>query len=115
MSRGRKSKTNSPSLGLAGFSSSPASARSGWAKVAKETLSPKFDLMNSESLVCSSSGVGKGGFWFIKKKGRRTLGVKKKRNILTGHVKFVIPIRRGAERDLALAIHAFFPTENANC
>ena len=31
-------------------------------KLAKETLSPKFDFMNSESFDCSSSGDGKGGF-----------------------------------------------------
>ena len=36
---------------LAGFSSLSASARSGWVKVAKETLSPKFDFMNSESFA----------------------------------------------------------------
>ena len=35
-----------------------------WAKLAKETLSPKFERMNSESLLCNSSGVGNGGFWF---------------------------------------------------
>src|SRR5215211_6916254 len=62
ISRGRKLKTNSSSCFCGGFSSAPASAVSGWVKVAKETLSPKFDFMNSESLDFNSSGDGKGGF-----------------------------------------------------
>ena len=47
--------------GLLGFSSSLASAASGWVKVANETLSPKFDFMNSASFDFSSSGEGNGG------------------------------------------------------
>ncbi|MBA3831928.1 MAG: hypothetical protein H0X34_08545 [Chthoniobacterales bacterium] len=47
---------------LGGLFIAPASARSGWAKLANETSSPKFDFMNSESFACNSSGDGKGGF-----------------------------------------------------